>query len=235
MRCLFAALICLLSIHSLAQQAAPAVELKSVAGMVILDQKLFVADPQSGRIWFRKIADKDFHVFVEDKQFKKPSGLAADEYALYVSDPEARSIFRVDKVTREVTLVWKSDSRVSPTDIAFIPSYTIENQQIKRTNELVILDEDGKMTYRLKLAGDQTELRPWKVEGLAEPTSLFRSGQRVLLADRGAKTIFESTGTRGLSNLLREEIAESLSLPGFFSQNWRALEASPMLARSITL
>jgi len=215
MRWLRLSVFYVVAVPILAQQITPS-DVKSPAGMVVSDGKLYVADHATGRIWFRTGESSDFQVFVSDDRIKTPTGLAADEQSIYVSDPASRSVFRIDKERRTVTQLWKGSENVTPTDVAYLASYAIVDQQIKRSNELVILDEDAKVTYRLSLDRTPSDLLVWRSTGLEWPTSISRTGARLVVADRGTGTVFESIGGREWSSVGKTRFQDEAHSPGAF-------------------
>jgi hypothetical protein len=84
--------------------------LKSPLGLVLSSGNLYVSDARGRKILYRSISTQEFEVFVADSRFQSPSGITADATALYVADPSAHTVFRVDKKSKEVT----ASSRLSP-------------------------------------------------------------------------------------------------------------------------
>lgn len=200
------ALLVTLAATSMQAQVPSASAPLQPAGMVAANGRLYVADPATRTIYFRQQESEAFEVFSRDVRFKAPTGLAADEGSLYVADPDAKAIFRVDKQTRVVEELPIVGTRsFEPFDLTFSTSYSIQERQILRRDELLVLDKQSKTVYRLGLDGkNELSVVPLPAGvALDNPSRVSRAGRHLLLADPGTKAILEWSGGSSWAEILR--------------------------------
>jgi hypothetical protein len=171
-------------------------------GLALSQGVIYLSEAVKHRVLFRQETDTEFQVFSDDKRFRAPAGLSASEQFIFVADPEAHNVFQVSLDSHKVTPLLPQGSSLAPDALAFRLIYDVVNQRLTSHPGLVVLDRNTNRCFRLDLgATGQTLLLSWSDKNFANPSSMTSFERNVLVSDKGAGTLFESSNLQDWSDV----------------------------------
>jgi len=188
---LAAAAACGMTSNWLLAQAQPPAGL-GPPGIAIGAGTIYISDIQHNLVMLRG-ADGTFRPFVQDPRIKSARGLAADRAYLYIADPVAHQVFRVDQSSRDVLTLLPSNADVAPIDVALVPTYFRDDKIERRTEKLAILDAKSNSVLLIDPTRPSAPISPASNQRFFKrPSSISQYGGALFLTDDLAGAIFQT-------------------------------------------
>jgi hypothetical protein len=166
-------------------------------GIAVWEGTVYLTDTEQNVVLVKEPGTSGFQLFLSSSEIVAPRGLAVDETALYIADPEAHQVFRVDKVSRKIEKLLPARSELAPIDVAIMPTFAESNDKLIRLPALMVLDRNIKTVFTVtpSLASPSFEFEAVGKLGkrrFKDPRSISTADGRVVVSDYGVGTIFTS-------------------------------------------
>jgi hypothetical protein len=203
-------------------------------GLALADRTIYLSEASRHRVLFRNDDQQEFQVLADDDQLREPSGLAVDEQYLYVADPVAHNVFKIDRNSHLVTPILQPGASLSPSALVFQAIYDFGGQTLSKRPGLLVLDKNSRVVSRLDLANvsqsSGTSLTPLGGKVFSDPSGMSGFERNVLVSDQGAKTLFEATDAQHWLDVrdINPSRISSAATGYFFSELSAPVSAQPM-------
>lgn len=94
----------------------------AIAGVAIWNGTVYLSDVDKNVVMARDPGEGSFSEFLRDARMPAPRGLAVDGDFLYIADPIAQQVFRVNTHSKEVSTLLPPNSGIRPIDLVSVPS-----------------------------------------------------------------------------------------------------------------
>lgn len=208
---LFAMLLLTLGLNALpGTGSGHAGSLISVSDMAIVTEgryrdTLFVADGESGKLYYLSLADSShesrfafdsFREFPSPSAMVKPTSLASYGGKLFVADKGANALFEIDLETNSARVLWRGEPIKDPTAIA-----------VSSEGQVAVASNVSGKVFLLKAGADPEVIS----HDFDKPIRVTFSGQDILVLNKGNEVLkVERTKQSVLPVLLPEGVVDAL-------------------------
>jgi hypothetical protein len=172
----------------------PAASFAGSAGVAIWNGTVYVSDTKANVVMARDSGSDQFYEFVKDARIQSPRGLAIDADFLYIADPAAHQVFRINRQTKEVSPLLPPNPAVAPIDLVSIPSFVRANDKLSMLPTLAVLDAMSKAVFILAPYSPSSYFDSSSIGNrrFQDPRSISQFYGNLLVTDSAAGAIFEA-------------------------------------------
>ena len=181
------------------------------AGIAVWDDTIYISDADNSEIVIRLPGEEKFETFLKDPRIAAPRGLAVDETYLYIADPLAHQVFRVNRITKDVLPLFPPGTPVAPIDLTSVPSFVESTDKITSYPSLAVLDSATDSTIILTPYNDNKYLESSLGRPFTSASAIARFGARLLVTDPGASALYERSTSGDWQDIRSEQTSRSFA------------------------
>jgi Subtilase family len=193
------------------------------AGIAVWDRIVYMSDTTNNSIVTRSADQASFELFLRDPKLQSPRGLAIDATFLYIADPVAHQVFRVNRSTKELLPLFPPNTPVTPIDLVSVPTVVDNTAKLSTIPSLAVLDSSTNSTVILTPYSDNNYLESSLGHQSGTPLAISRFGGRLLITASDTNTLYEGGATGSWEDVREEHTARSFAganglprAPGYF-------------------
>lgn len=173
----------------------------AIAGAAIWNGTVYLSDVDKNVVMVRDPSEGGFSEFLRDPRIPAPRGLAVDGDFLYIADPIAQQVFRVNTHSKEISTLLPPNSGIRPIDLVSIPEFLRGNAKLTRSSSLAIIDANTRSVVVLApYSANNYFDSAISIYKFRDPRSISQFNSNLLVADPGAGTLFQGSTSRSERN-----------------------------------
>ena len=165
----------------------------AVGGVAIWNGTVYLSDVNKNAVMARDPGNESFSEFLRDARIPAPRGLAVDGDFLYIADPIAQQVFRVNTHSKEISPLLPPDSEIRPIDLVSVPEFLRDGEKLTRLSSLAIIDANTKSVVLWPRSTNNHSDSASTSFKFRDPRSISQFYDKLLVADSGSASLFLSS------------------------------------------